>query len=93
MHAVMSLMFGKNFLNPDFVWGIQDRAHVIQWEDTPVLLKTPQKEQPRYCILPTTCRTTSEICRGKNLGGSSNIRFYVFMYDIDSVIERFPDPH
>ena len=46
-----------------------------------------------YC---TTCRTTergfAQNCRGQGFGGSSNIKFYVFMYDIDRVIGRFSDP-
>jgi hypothetical protein len=29
MHAAMSGMFGKNFVDPDFVWGFS-HAHVIQ---------------------------------------------------------------
>jgi hypothetical protein len=38
-HAAMSGTFGKNFLDPDFVWGFRTvRMSSIQWEDTPALL-------------------------------------------------------
>jgi hypothetical protein len=45
-----------------------------------------------YLVLPATCRTVVPGFVGSSAsGGSSSIKFYVFMHDLDSVIERFSD--
>ena len=89
MHAALSRTIGKNLLNPDFVWGFRT-------------VRLLSSERTRLCSYKTatiphsTCDVQNSrawFCRVNSLSGSSSIKFYVFVHDIDSVIERFSDDY
>ena len=89
MHVALSGTIGKNLLNPNFVWGFRTMRMLSSGRTCLRCYKTAT-------IPHSTCdlqNSRAWLCRGNGLSGSSSVKFYVFVHDIDSVIERFSDDY
>jgi hypothetical protein len=95
MHAAMSGTFGKNFLDPDFVWGFRTVRLSSSRRTRRCCYKFPKKgsHDTAFYLPPAEQQSlvSHKFAGGKGLGGSSRIKFYVLLHDIDSVIEFFSD--